>query len=857
MTKDIFVPLDGEGPYEHIKAQQCSSDSLQVRVVLLHRNKPVYLSQEVTPRLIYQKPDGKKVVNDCEVEGMYIIVNYTEQMLIAPGTAVAKIYFAEGDEEIYSAAWYTDIYPTVGGVIEESSDEYITFNNYIKEMNGVFDCYIKEATDLQAATNKSADRASSSATDASVSASKAFSYVELCEDIFKAIGAGTGVAGVGHGSTVLIEDSYDTKLMKFTSFGKSVQKTYSGKNLLNNTATSQVYRGITWTVNADGSITANGTATENNSVLPLDNERKPNGTYLLSGRHSQFYGLWLKITYKDGTISYSHSTYKEDNIEVVIDDTVEEMLVYAQVIKDTTISNVTIYPMLRLASITDDTYEPYTGGEVSPNPNFPQSMTSVADDTLLIDDYSLVVKSCGKNLLPNNATTQTINEVIFTLNADKSITVSGTASATAKLEMGYITLPNGAYLVNGGYDENKALMLQMLFKDGTSMYYRADEGDYKILIDDTVDRVRVYLQIYSGITVNNLVFKPMIRYADIEDDTYEPYVSTEANLTLTDSLRGIPVTEGGNYTDEDGQSWICDTIEKYADGTGKYIQRVYGETLTESKIVKVNNAYVDVGAMAYISPSYKTKVDDLQTLIMCNKAVGVSHHDRAKDINMYRICCTPDASAIMIRYPATVGEITLEQAKADFADTEVFYALAEPIELNLNYAQLSELEKLKTFEPYTTIYTDDIGEVEVAYFKNNVSAEYIVNHNHDDEYYRRGTIDGMLSNKSNYNHTHNKLVYTAEKCQKTLQVCEDGNLQVLDTYNQTQPVIWSSNEHTHDGRYYSKEELDVFLRERELPVGTIIINQSESDSGMSYGIWEQINLRYNVVADGIGWQRIE
>ena len=52
-------------------------------------------------------------------------------MLIAAGTAKAQIHYSENNQEIYSSAWYTDIFPTVGGVLEESSDEYKTISKFV------------------------------------------------------------------------------------------------------------------------------------------------------------------------------------------------------------------------------------------------------------------------------------------------------------------------------------------------------------------------------------------------------------------------------------------------------------------------------------------------------------------------------------------------------------------------------------------------------------------------------------------------------------------------------------------------------------------------------------------------------
>lgn len=50
---------------------------------------------------------------------------------------------------------------------------------------------------------------------------------------------------------------------------------------------------------------------------------------------------------------------------------------------------------------------------------------------------------------------------------------------------------------------------------------------------------------------------------------YEPYKGNTASITSALPLCGIPVSEGGNYTDSNGQQWICDELIYNADGTGK------------------------------------------------------------------------------------------------------------------------------------------------------------------------------------------------------------------------------------------------------------------------------------------------
>lgn len=70
------------------------------------------------------------------------------------------------------------------------------------------------------------------------------------------------------------------------------------------------------------------------------------------------------------SMSIGGSMYKE-NTFTIDKDTNIAIRTYTSAEK--TLDTI-IYPMLRLASIEDDTYEPYTGGIPSPNPEYPQEI---------------------------------------------------------------------------------------------------------------------------------------------------------------------------------------------------------------------------------------------------------------------------------------------------------------------------------------------------------------------------------------------------------------------------------------------------------------------------------------------------
>lgn len=150
---------------------------------------------------------------------------------------------------------------------------------------------------------------------------------------------------------------------------------WTGKNLLSYPyfETSKTYNGITWTVNEDGSITANGTATAN-AVFNI-HKRNPgedndfalkNGDYILSGcpsgGSSSTYVLAMSIT-KNGTVT-NIATDRGNGVQFTADgdDSFESEInphINVTIVSGTTVNNLTFYPMIRRADIADDTWEPY------------------------------------------------------------------------------------------------------------------------------------------------------------------------------------------------------------------------------------------------------------------------------------------------------------------------------------------------------------------------------------------------------------------------------------------------------------------------------------------------------------------
>ena len=196
----------------------------------------------------------------------------------------------------------------------------------------------------------------------------------------------TKIEGTAEGKNIYIDDASAEPLIDIMLEGESQQATRSGKNLLDNTATTKISNGITFTVNSDKTVNVNGTNdTSANSSFIINNYSLKAGTYILngcpSGGSSTTYRLaiqktsdWSILGLDTGSGSEQFTIDEATNIQVEI---------FIQ--KGQTISNLLFKPMLREATIADDTYEQYGA---SPSPDYPSEIESVKGKNLFDENKS-------------------------------------------------------------------------------------------------------------------------------------------------------------------------------------------------------------------------------------------------------------------------------------------------------------------------------------------------------------------------------------------------------------------------------------------------------------------------------------
>jgi phage minor structural protein len=316
----------------------------------------------------------------------------------------------------------------------------------------------------------------------------------------------TKIEGTAEGKNIYIDDASAEPLIDIMLEGESQQATRSGKNLLDNTATTKISNGITFTVNSDGTVLVDGTNdTSANSSLVINRYDLSPGTYILngcpSGGASNTYRLAIQET---GSYSILGSIdIGNGSGEFTIDATTSvQIAIFIQ--KGLTINNLLFKPMLREATIADDTYEQYGA---SPSTDYLSKIENLE----------------GENICPSLNTTRTINGVTFTKNKDGSITMNGTATAEVNYPINVNTTTNTRTVLLKANSKYRMLSSYESGKYITQVFYLKNNATtYTSSLIETVEETKagMYIRVYKDAVLDNVTIYPQIT----KGEEYKPYV---------------------------------------------------------------------------------------------------------------------------------------------------------------------------------------------------------------------------------------------------------------------------------------------------------------------------------------------
>ena len=194
---------------------------------------------------------------------------------------------------------------------------------------------------------------------------------------------------------------------------------------------------------------------------------------------------------------------------------------------------------------------------------------------------------------------------------------------------------------------------------------------------------------------------------------YEPCVTTQS-ISTAHTLHGIPVNQNGNYTDENGQQWICDEVDFER---GMYIQRVGEYVVTGNENWERSNLQLleAQGLYRYDANSIPKTGSPLADALVTHFPYA-SSPNYVKGFWIYNDPNSRLALRVMWNY-STVEELKAFLSAQYSAGTPVIvkYALAAPNEIQLTASELQAFKYLCSNYPNTTVINDSGAWMEMKY----------------------------------------------------------------------------------------------------------------------------------------------
>ncbi len=348
-----------------------------------------------------------------------------------------------------------------------------------------------------------------------------------------------------------------------------------------------------------------------------------------------------------------------------------------------------------------------------PSPDDPIPIVNIGENgeikifvhsTQLFDASKLPTKSAGGATVTNNG--------------DGSFTISGSGTLTNRIQISYriehedfVKLFHaGNVKVTWAMNEGFYFEIQVLSSSVGNLYIRhGTTADITKQIEAPDSYCAVMLIGNSGVNIPNITIKPMI-YQD-GDGTWEPYKPLQSlSLQTPNGLPGIPISSGGNYTDANGQQWICDEIDLKR---GKYVKRV-------DKIEANGTTIKFVASGGFWNLPQGSAKGIIYDKILSNISTRF-----AANLTYKFIFC---GEKTLAEYFTTIDEFNNYcLRKYNEGNPVVFYYAISSIERDLTPEEIQEYKALHTNYQTTVIFNDENAGMEVSYIadtKNYIDKKF-------------------------------------------------------------------------------------------------------------------------------------
>lgn len=536
--------------------------------------------------------------------------------------------------------------------------------------------------------------------------------------LYKILKNRTGAEISASGNPAIMSDTLKNNPMnEMKVYGWSKQETTTGAQLFPTiTPSIEEKNGITVEYMEHGKIHISGTSEKTVDFMTPTFE-------LLAGTYTLSMGINIDNTLMRCTLSTAEGLPYFDilNNEASKTETTEDnMILYLllRVYGGKTI-DITIQPMLNMGT-SPLPWEPYTGGQPSPSPDYPQQIVSAGSDG------KIGIEVRGKNLvdvygysasdIPSPeaervsfntygttlSTTEKTDKLIVNQKIIDGASINSYTSGYFCIGINRKLENDKDYIITFNIDviQNpfSASVINVLF-NGIEAYKAKIIGDKVTVKAKNIEyRERQYVEVRTcGMSMEISNF--MITEKD-EKTIYEPYYEPQTiSISTPTGLPAIPVDSDGNYTDANGQQWIADYVDLKL---GKLYKKVTRLNLKDVDATSIAHGFHSNGN-GYLSFSVKNVSKEHQPI--SNRYRG------SKWTQTSGYTYIPNSNVIVFvddRFTDKQTAIKLVQ------NTYVIYALTSQIETDLTPEEIQAYKNLVTYAGTTIVENDAECYMEVS-----------------------------------------------------------------------------------------------------------------------------------------------
>ena len=229
-----------------------------------------------------------------------------------------------------------------------------------------------------------------------------------------------------------------------------------------------------------------------------------------------------------------------------------------------------------------------------------------------------------------------------------------------------------------------------------------------IYLDDAIDQFLVGCRIFGKTTQDGTPtpYAPveLVSVGDSGSITVNVSGKNKAKsmtISTPNGLPGIPVASGGNYTDANGQQWICDEIDF---SRGVHIQRVAKKELDGSEV------WSQAGSGEYFSIAYSYLGNTTGGKSCCSHFGYDSNGGKN-----YFVSGTVGFAFFHVLDSVSDWKAFLADQFTNGSPVTLIFPVAKPIETPLSEEELAAYAALHTYRGNTTVSNDSSAHMEIEY----------------------------------------------------------------------------------------------------------------------------------------------